>query len=51
VETKGNVFLCYEHYCLKEAKQRNHTINMQPRKKRIHKGLPIKSFKGGGIDG
>lgn len=42
VETK-DARLCYEHFCLKEF-NRGHTVNTQPRKKRIIKNLPVKSF-------
>lgn len=35
---------CYACYCKKEA-LRGHTLNSQPRKKRIIKGLPVKEFK------
>jgi hypothetical protein len=34
---------CYLHFCMKEAK-RAHYVNANPRKKRIIKGLPVKSF-------
>ena len=34
---------CYNCYRFHEAK-RGHYINMNPRKKRIIKGLPVKSF-------
>ena len=43
VEEKQNVSLCYKHHCEKEAK-RGHTLNTQPRKKRLEAGMPVKSF-------
>jgi hypothetical protein len=35
--------LCYLHYCKKEA-TKGHTVNTQPRKKRIVAGLPVKKY-------
>jgi hypothetical protein len=44
VETKEKPpELCYRHHNEKEA-LRGHTVNTQPRKKRIIKGLPVKNF-------
>lgn len=49
VETKG-AFLCYEHHCKNEA-NRGHTVNTQPRKKRIIKGLMVKDYSASGSSG
>lgn len=35
---------CYGCFCKKEG-TRGHTINTQPRKKRIVAGLPVKTFR------
>jgi hypothetical protein len=44
VDTKDAI-RCYKHHCIKES-GRAHYVNANPRKKRIIKGLPVKSFGG-----
>jgi hypothetical protein len=43
VETKDAI-LCYGCFCKNEA-NRAHYVNANPRRKRIEKGLPVKSFR------
>jgi hypothetical protein len=43
VEEKPTVSLCYLHYREQEA-GRSHFIDMQPRKKRIKAGLPVRDY-------
>ncbi len=43
VEAKEKIRLCYKHWCKKEH-GRGHMVNTTPRKKRILKNLPVKTF-------
>jgi len=40
---RDSIRYCYLHFCIKES-GRAHYVNAAPRKKRIMKGLPVKSF-------